>query len=88
MARQNFSGTFRDHFKRLNGRRNIGSVPGVQIDDRNQSERLAGAIMFCENCKFCHTNPQYFDVDHLVPDAQIQGTGQSSNITESDQMQT
>lgn len=43
-------------------------VTGVEIALAFEPLRSAGLIYYCENCLFCHTDPQYFDLDHLVPD--------------------
>ena len=43
-------------------------VDGVEIAESYQSYRIAGQLYYCENCLFCHTDRNFFDVDHLVPD--------------------
>jgi hypothetical protein len=43
-------------------------VDGVEIEERYRHLRERGEIYYCENCLFCHTDPSFFDVDHLVPD--------------------
>jgi len=41
-------------------------------------------IYYCENCHFCHTDAELFDVDHFVPDKHFRlgGRVQSSVIPE------
>jgi len=43
-------------------------VDGVELALAFEALRRAGAVYYCENCLFCHTDAAYFDVDHLVPD--------------------
>ena len=80
MSRQNFIPAQRDAVLKWNATELIHVVSGIMIDERYIAEKQRGRIMFCENCKFCQTDRQYFDVDHLVPDVQMQGTGRPSNI--------
>jgi hypothetical protein len=44
------------------------SIDGILIAAAYEQLRQAGLIYYCENCLFCHTDQQFFDVDHLVPD--------------------
>jgi hypothetical protein len=44
------------------------TVSGIEILPQFEGFRQAGLVIYCENCLFCHTDRQYFDVDHLVPD--------------------
>lgn len=80
MSRQNFSKAMRDEIFKWNATDLIGHVSGIRIDDRHQEDKRKGRIYYCENCKFCHTDKMYFDVDHLVPDKQFRGTGKRSNV--------
>ncbi len=80
MSRQNFSKILRDEVFKWNAATLMGGVSGVRIDERYQKDREQGLMYYCENCKFCHTDKKYFDIDHLVPDKQMQGTGRPSNI--------
>lgn len=80
MSRQEFGDPLRDEVFRWNAATNIGSVTGIMIDERYQDDKRAGRIFYCENCKFCHTDRKYFDIDHLVPDAEMRGSGRPSNI--------
>jgi hypothetical protein len=43
-------------------------VTGVYIATAYENLQNSGLIYYCENCLFCHTDRQFFDVDHLVPD--------------------
>ncbi|MGB3245118.1 MAG: hypothetical protein WBB25_11325 [Sulfitobacter sp.] len=79
MSRQNFSPAMRGEVFRWNAIAVIGRIDGVNIDEQQQDARKQGLIYYCENCKFCHTDRMYFDVDHLVPDVQFRGTGRPSN---------
>lgn len=78
MARQEFSKTLKDLTFENNARDLIRGVSGVNINETSQADRLAGRVYYCENCKFCHTDRMYFDIDHLVPDAQMRGSGPSN----------
>ena len=80
MARQEFSDALKDDVFRYNGMNNIGTVDGVWIIESQQAARLRGEVYYCENCKFCHTDRAFFDVDHLVPDKQMQGSHHASNV--------
>lgn len=46
-------------------------VDGVQIALAYELLRSSGRIYYCENCQFCHTDDQFFDLDHLVPDQKL-----------------
>ncbi len=43
-------------------------VSGVDMALSFEHLRQAGRVYYCENCLFCHTSQEYFDIDHLVPD--------------------
>ncbi|MFT6169841.1 MAG: hypothetical protein ACJAR9_001965 [Celeribacter sp.] len=79
MSRQNFPKPLRDEIFKYNAADLIGYVSGIRIDERHQADKRLGRIYYCENCKFCHTDKMYFDIDHLVPDKQFHGTGRPSN---------
>lgn len=69
MTRQNFTKAQRDSAFAANAAwLQRHRVDGVQIIESCESYRQAGQIYYCENCLFCHTDREYFDVDHLVPD--------------------
>lgn len=81
MSRDNFTDrALRDEIFKWNARDLIRGVDGVEIQEANQADRLAGRVYYCENCKFAHTDRKYFQIDHLVPDKQFRGTGRKSNI--------
>jgi hypothetical protein len=80
MSRQNFSKAVRDEIYKWNASSLKSYVSGVRIDDRHQEDKRNGLIYYCENCKFCHTDQAYFDIDHLVPDKHFRGTGNPSNV--------
>lgn len=80
MTRSEFRDPQKELAYRLNARRNVGFVDGVWIVESQQDAKLRGEIYFCENCKFCHTDRAYFDVDHLVPDKQFRGSANASNV--------
>lgn len=44
------------------------AIDGICIAEAYLPQQREGLIYYCENCLFCHTDTQYFDVDHLVPD--------------------
>ncbi len=79
MSRQNFSRTTRDDAFLWNARANIGVIDGIAIEEQYMPQKEAGLIYWCENCKFCHTDRMYFDVDHLVPDRQMRGSSNAAN---------
>lgn len=81
MGRDNFSTDQRDEVFKWNARRNIGTVDGIMIQMANEADQKAGRVIWCENCKFCHTDRRYFDIDHLVPDRHFRdGTRGPSNV--------
>ena len=53
---------------------NTGSIAGIWIATAYEGLQSQGLIYYCENCKFCHTDRKYFDVDHLVPLAEFNAT--------------
>ncbi|MEM6844152.1 MAG: hypothetical protein AAF632_18135 [Bacteroidota bacterium] len=55
-----------------------GRVDGVEIAENYR--HLIGMIYHCENCGFYHKEKRYFNVDHLVPDRLLRGTGRPSAI--------
>jgi hypothetical protein len=79
-TRQNFSDPMRDEIFKWNACDLIHHVSGIEIVEKHIPDQKAGRIYFCENCKFCHTDRMYFDIDHLVPDKHFRGTGRLSNI--------
>jgi hypothetical protein len=69
VTRQNFSAVQRESAFRCNAHwLRDHRVTGVEIIEALQALRQAGQIYYCENCLFCHSSQEYFDVDHLVPD--------------------
>lgn len=54
-------------------------VDGVEIALPYDHLRGEGAIYYCENCLFCHTSREFFDVDHLVPDRQFKAWGKHAD---------
>ncbi|QHQ35085.1 hypothetical protein [Algicella marina] len=80
MSRQNFTPKQRDEIFKWNAADLIHSVSGIMIDERYIRHKEQGLVYFCENCKFCQIDRMYFDIDHLVPDVQLRGTGHRSNI--------
>ena len=50
-------------------------VDGVFIALAYEGLRRKGQIYYCENCLFCHTDRNYFNVDHLVPDLRFKQWG-------------
>jgi hypothetical protein len=67
---------------RANAAANVGNIDGVWISEQWYEQKRAGMIYYCENCKFCHTDPEYFDVDHFVPDQEFKRSGSvnASNV--------
>lgn len=47
----------------------------MQIAEAYLRLHRPGSIYYCEYCLFCHTDTEYFDVDHLVPDKQFRDWG-------------
>lgn len=43
-------------------------VDGVQLTPEGEAQRRLGRVLYCENCLFCSTDEERFDVDHFVPD--------------------
>jgi hypothetical protein len=82
MARQNFSRPLRDTVLRWNATELIHVVSGIMIVETHIADKERGLIQFCENCKFCQTDRAYFDVDHLVPDREMRGSGRRSDVVE------
>ena len=81
MARDNFYHFQRDDVFKANAQRNIGNVDGIWVQEANIPDQEKGRVIWCENCKFCHTDRAYFDIDHLVPDKQFRdGTRGPSNV--------
>jgi len=75
MSRTNFSKAQRDSMFQVNRESNLpGRIPGIQIKSAHTSEQTSGLIYYCENCKFCHTDASFFDVDHFVPDAEMRAS--------------
>lgn len=67
--RQNFSKPQRDSAFAANAEwLRDHRVDGVDLSLEYESLRRQGTVYYCENCLFCHTDPAYFDVDHLVAD--------------------
>jgi hypothetical protein len=50
-------------------------VDGIAIDARFRHLREEGAVYYCENCLFCHSDRAFFDIDHLVPDRSFREWG-------------
>jgi hypothetical protein len=67
--RQNFSDVQRDSAFRMNAQwLRDHKVSGVEIVETFRPLRQEGKVYYCENCLFCHTSREYFDVDHVVSD--------------------
>ncbi len=79
ITRQEF-GALREEVLRNNRTATIGTVDGVWIIESQQAARMRGEIYYCENCKFCHTEEAFFEVDHLVADKAFRGTTSASNV--------
>jgi hypothetical protein len=76
--RSNFTRAGRTSALQANGLENAGNVDGVWIAEAYLAQKAAGQIYYCENCKFCHTDASYFNVDHLVPDTEFKRSGSSN----------
>jgi len=69
-TRQNFNRTQRDSAFRENAnwlRRH--RVDGIALSLAFEPLRGRGLVYYCENCLFCHTQREHFDIDHLVADS-------------------
>lgn len=65
-ARQRES-AFRENANWLRSRR----VDGIELALAYEPLRLEGRVYWCENCGFCHTDQEWFDIDHFVPDREM-----------------
>jgi hypothetical protein len=54
-------------------------VDGVSLSLQAEALPASVRIYYCENCMFCHTDVEFFDVDHFVPDAVFRAAGRSSS---------
>ncbi len=68
-TRQNFDAAqresaFRENASWLRSHR----VDGIELGLAYEPLRLQGLVYWCENCGFCHTDADWFDIDHFVPD--------------------
>jgi len=80
MDRQEFTPAQKELIFWHNAHSLIRVVSGIEIAESHLERLRLGQIYFCENCKFCQTDRRYFDIDHLVPDKEMRGTGRASNI--------
>ena len=79
MARVNFTGAQRTSALAANARwLKDHKVDGIEMIVSLEQLRQAGVVYYCENCLFCHTNVQYFDVDHVVADSLLLAWGRQS----------
>jgi hypothetical protein len=68
-TRQNFSAPQRESAFRANAEWLAKHrVTGVELALSFEPLRHQAKVYYCENCLFCHSDQQYFDIDHLVPD--------------------
>lgn len=81
-VRNNFSKPQRESALRENARwLQTHRVDGVSIAMCFEDLHRTGAIYYCENCLFCHSDTVYFDVDHFVPDRIFRDWGKHSQST-------
>ncbi len=74
-TRQNFDATQRDSAFTENANwLRTRRVDGIELGLAYEPLRLQGLVYWCENCGFCHTDRDWFDIDHFVPDRQFHGT--------------
>ena len=54
-------------------------MTGIFIAAAYEKLQQSGLIYYCENCLFCHTDRQFFDVDHLIPDQKFRSWGKHTD---------